>query len=136
MSSSDKKKLQQLQAKWYRKLERSGFKDVEAPDAFGDMRLKQLDSNQLRHGYKSSVQMVNVQRYYELARQFHYQHNFENGREKRLWELHAEGLSAYHISEKLKSDGYRKNVSMTSIKRTVKKLERVMLAQRVGALDD
>lgn len=123
-------KLRKLQAQWYKKLAKAGFKDVESLDSKGDMRLKQLDSNQLRHGYRVSTEMESAQRYYELARQFYWEHVFETSREKEVWRLHSEGLSGAAIASELKT------LSCSSVKRVVQRLREIMMSQRVGELDD
>lgn len=94
------KQFLKLQQKWYRKLARSGFKDIESPLKPGQP-LKHWDSVdfQLDHTKESFLER---QRYYELAGQLLHDFHFKNKVDKKIWEMHSNGVSLTIISEKVK----------------------------------
>ncbi len=120
-----KKQLKKLQALWAKKLERSGFFDIERANG----TLKNHDAYRVREMNANHDVMAARQRYYELARQFYHANTFETSREKRVWHMHSEGESTYTIAGETKS-------SQSDIDRIVRRLAKKMLAQRVGKLDD
>lgn len=94
------KQLLKLQQKWYKKLERSGFKDIESPLKPGQP-LKHWDSIdfQLDHTAESFTER---QRYYELAGQMLHDFQFKSKAHKKIWEMHSKGESLSNISERVK----------------------------------
>lgn len=121
------KQLKKLQQTWQRKLERSGFEDVERPNG----TLKNYDSYRLREMNMTGDVLQARQRYYELARHFYNDHTFETSLEKEVWRLHSEGVTYKEIVKAIK-----RRVSWSSVQRIVVRLAKLMLSQRVGALDD
>jgi hypothetical protein len=128
VSGNDKKNLKQLTRKWYKKLKDSGFDDIEEPSKSGYPTLKFWGSDALRQRNSGQLRMESVQRYYELAGQFFWDANFDTSAEKRIWKMHADGVSGYEIASKLK-------MSKSVVYRVIDKLAREMLSQRVGTDD-
>ncbi len=81
---------------WYKKLEQSGFKDIEKDEH----RLKQwsskLNTDVVRRNWEAKNE------YYSMARRFLNNYKFESNLEKNIWAYHAEGISARNISKLLK----------------------------------
>jgi hypothetical protein len=97
MNSKDFKKLQQ---QWYKKLARSGFKDIERPND-KDEWLVIFDGEFFRNSRRYD-KAESTEKYYTLARQFLHEHVFNTSLEKRIWAEFSEGLSIVQIGLKLK----------------------------------
>jgi len=93
-------KFKKLQQQWYRKIAKAGHVEIENTDHGDKAMLYRWDSHYFasRKGLKSEAQA----RYYELARQFLNDHNFDTSNEKLVWEQHSEGLSIVDIASKLR----------------------------------
>lgn len=100
-----KPNLQQLQQKWYRKLEEQGFKDIE--DTQG--RLKTWTGHALHDEFaeplpehhrkeSSKIHKTSQQEYYRLVGQFLFDKEFPNKEYRKVWQLHAEGKSYKEIA--------------------------------------
>ncbi len=127
MSSRDNKKFRDLQRTWYKKLAKTGFVDAENTDKRKeDMLLQNTQRRLQRYG---TERRLALQRYYELAGHFYWDFKFDTSREKRVWEMHSQGLTGYEIAQKL-------GMSKSVVYRMVKSLAATMLAQRVGEKDD
>ncbi len=92
------KDFKSLQEKWYKKLEKSGFKDAE-------------DSQENLHTWsyifsrncdKHKELMLAKQTYYRMATNFLNDYNFESNLDKVIWEYHANGISVRDIAKLLK----------------------------------
>lgn len=97
--------LKKLQALWYKKLEKSGFKDIEDFDMPGKP-LHHWDGMEIQSKH-TPEQFQEKQRYYELAGQLYYSHGFDSERDKRVWCLHSEGLSSKAIARMCRMKYYR-----------------------------
>lgn len=124
MSRNDKD-YKKLQAKWAKRLTKSGFVDVERPNG----TLINYDSHRLREMNPDTATLEARQRYYELARQFYHDHVFETSTEKEVWRLHSEGVTYKETVKAIK-----RKMSWSSVQRLVVRLAGVMLSQRVGDL--
>lgn len=97
----DSKEFKDLQAKWYKKLANTGFADIEQPDG----NLKNWALSLIRHDETTENAK---QDYYRLAGQLlHSSYPFQSNTERKIWEMHAEGLSIRDIAKKLKSQRIR-----------------------------
>lgn len=122
MSPFKTKQFEQLKAKWYKKLEKTGFKDVETDED----NLKEWDSSIfLRYSQHTSAAR---QEYFILAGQFLNSHNFASKKEKLIWSMHADGLTFQEIANRIKKLRYRV-CSRASMNTVVRKLAEEMLAQ-------
>lgn len=96
----DRKEFKALQALWYRKLEKSGFEDIEDTQKKGEP-LKRWDSTQFqreraRHTFSAK------QTYYERASAFLEKYRFHGEIEKSIWAMHTEGEAIRTIAKALK----------------------------------
>ncbi len=113
--------LKKLQAKWYKKLARSGFEDIEdtsSPNEF----LNTWDSLHFLSRYTVD-QFHARERYFQLATQFLEEHMFDTSREKSIWAEYCTGLSMRAIAR-------NRRVSLHKIRVVIKKLEEAMLGRR------
>lgn len=92
------KEFQKLQKQWYKKLEKTGFKDAEQEDG----NLKVWESSYFSSRYSEGAFSAKED-YYRLAGQFLHSHKFETPKEQRIWSLHAEGKSIRTIAKELKT---------------------------------
>ena len=88
-----------LQKKWYGKLAKQGFEDIEDTNR-EDKPLKSLHNHRF---YLIPVeQRLATESYYEMARQLLNEYKFKNSTHKRIWELHCQGLSRRKIAKHIK----------------------------------
>lgn len=83
-----------LQKKWYGKLEDDGFQDAEREDG-----ALQNWSTQFSRGNLEFNQ--SKEEYFRLAGHFLHDHRFANETERRVWELHTNGMSTGKIAKAL-----------------------------------
>lgn len=95
-SQFETKKFKELNAKWAKKLEKSGFEDIEQPDG----RLQTWHSEWFKYRANPTLDLAK-QDYYRHAGYFLYEHKFKSELEKEIWEFHAEGISIREISKLL-----------------------------------
>lgn len=141
-----KAELKKLQAKWYKKLAKSGFKDIEEsedrlkqghgryiPEQIKKGRLRVTEYNNKAYTARNkntiaqegeAIQLLTEakQRYYELARQFCHEYEFKTAREASIWAEHAEGVSARSIAKRRRMDDNK-------VFKLIAYLEGVMLAR-------
>lgn len=127
MSSKPRKQhiktLEEQKTKWYARLKRDGFKDIE--DSEG--RLDQYASSALTHNYRDPIIFEAKERYYQLAGQFLHTYKFNSRLEKFMWEQHCSGVSILNIVKEIRHRGlstYRDEVHKTLQRLTKKMLER------------
>lgn len=89
-NSNDFKKLQK---KWYDKLAKSGFEDIEKDE---DYLKKYSTIDNVKN-----IQPVN-ETYYRLAGQFFYDYKFKTLTEKIIWKYHSEGFTYSELPDKVK----------------------------------
>lgn len=90
------KEFKKLQEKWYGKLKRSGFEDIERSDESlkkWSLMFVTDDSTEITREAKTE--------YYRAAGHFLHDHQFDSTTEKRIWELHSSGLSIRNIVKML-----------------------------------
>lgn len=99
---SQSKEFKEIQDKWYAKLKKEGFEDIE------DVSETHRPERDLKKWHSFAFQLNNSaddysdkERYYQLAGQFLHEYEFKNKLERSIWEGHAEGLSIREISRKL-----------------------------------
>lgn len=107
MSSPFKtKEFKDLEKKWYDKLEKKGFHDIERTDAVG------RESNRLKNDVIAHVLQTYTpekfaikEEYYRLAGQFLHEYKFKSENERTIWKMHSEGTSVRDIIKALKKKG-------------------------------
>ena len=92
-----------LQAKWNKKLADSGFVDIEEPNSPLEW-LKRWDSNYFarRTAWRGPERMAAQADYYHQCFQFLHNHQFDVELERKIWAMHADGISAAQIKRKLR----------------------------------
>lgn len=108
-----KQSLKQLTDLWYKKLEKSGFKDAES-------RTGKLNTWESSHAiteagdaYKQLKPFTNYlqyqtmlsqrEEYFRLAGFFLYDNKWKNKRDRRLWELHCEGMPIRKMAKRFRT---------------------------------
>jgi hypothetical protein len=89
------KKFKALKAKWDKKLKNTGFEDVENED--GSLKASthpKAISFALRDKEEREA-------YYGIATQLLHTYTFVDEIEKRIWEMHCEGIAVRHIMKEL-----------------------------------
>jgi hypothetical protein len=114
------KAFEALNAKWYDKLKKSGFEDAESDedhltDWSRTLFLKRPEYDQSK------------EEYYRLAGQFLHDHTFRTETERKIWELHQDGVSIRKIVKLLRKK--RLKVSHVGVFNTIKSLASVMVQQ-------
>jgi hypothetical protein len=116
------KTLKEEQDKWYARLAKDGFKDIEDRDE----KLKQYASSALTHNYRVPLVFDAKERYYQLAGQFLHMHKFDSRLEKFMWSQHCEGVSIEDIVDKVKIKGMK--TYKREVHETLQRLTKEMLA--------
>jgi DNA-directed RNA polymerase specialized sigma subunit len=108
-----KKELKALQSEWYKKLEETGFKDIEdtnSPNeylkAWAKWDFVKLDQDK----------MAEVEKYFYEARDVFNWYEFANEREQLIWTYHCEGDSIREIAAKIK-------LAKSAVQRILKKMK-------------
>lgn len=100
-------KLKKLTAKWYAKLSKKGFEDIEQDET----RLKKWSETYFKKGNlnQSHPSVVNAKlEYYNMCRSFLHEYKFKNKTERKMFEMHSEGQGVRVIAEELGT--YRRKV--------------------------
>lgn len=115
------KEFNRLKEKWYKKLEDSGYRDIEQDEN----HLKEWDSYAFKSRYNKHL-YASKETYFQLAGQFLHTFEFESKRHKVIWELHSNGMSITQIANALKSKRF-KSPNRTSVHTVVQALSKEML---------
>lgn len=110
-----------LQKHWDKKLADSGFEDAENRDG----KLKEWSKSTYARRTIADVSMESKQEYYRAAGQFLYSHRF-SAFERKVWELHSEGISMRHIVKTLK-DKHSIETYKRQVHETIQKLVKIMM---------
>lgn len=127
--------FKKLNAKWKKKLETSGFEDIEHEKdylkrpASGKFNTKTEGRDfQLKHVYYQSVE-----EYYRLAGQFFHDYPFKDNKEKCIWELHKDGISIRDSLKILRAKRFK--VYKDFIEKTIQRLAKEMLSRASVSAD-
>lgn len=119
MSKHQTDKFKELQSKWYAKLKRSGFDDIEkSEDA-----LHTYDKRYFNKTY-DLPRFLAKQEYYRLAGQFLHEYKDFTPFERKVWELHAEGMSIFDIVSVIRK---KQKTSRDSVHSVIKKFRKEMV---------
>ena len=111
MSPKDKK----LQQKWYAKLKKDGFKDIE----HDEHTLTEYSSVYFKKHTHDEI--VEKQRYHDMSTAFLEQYKFENNVDRIVWEYHTNGISVRDITQLLKKIKVKTN--RNSVAQLIRKLK-------------
>lgn len=93
--------FKKLQKKWYKKLEKSGFEEAEDVDSVEEFMLRWHDKDIKAKG--TWDQLVARAAYYQTAEAHALDGHFDTALDKRIWTLHAQGLTVREIAQKVKT---------------------------------
>lgn len=125
MSQSFKtKEFKQLKDKWYKKLAKAGFTDIEQDED----NLHKWDSFRFIGDRTKSNYQYNPE-YFTLASLFLDSHKFKTSRDLKIWTLHAEGKTIREIVKILKEKRI-KSCRAWVVFSTVKRLRELMFIKR------
>lgn len=113
--SRKKTNIDDEKSKWYKKLEREGFNDIEQDED----NLKVWSSVFSKRHSIEQIQAKQV--YYQMATNFLEDYEFGIRREEIIWAYHSEGISYRNISKLLKK--VRIKLSHTAVQNIVHKLQ-------------
>jgi hypothetical protein len=101
----DQAKFKKLRDKWYAKLEKTGFKDIE-DNKYDEPKLKVYDYLK----FKAIPPDLHEARkkYYSNCRDVLNVHRFESVLHRKIWELHTDGMSLREIERAIKQE-YKKD---------------------------
>lgn len=120
MSYWDKDEFRRLQKTWYRKIKNDGFKDIESENG---LSLKEWNSN----FFKNRLVYIKYQctlQYYQKGSEILQTYSFENQYEKKIWQLHMEGMTVRQIAKTLKSYKKKKSTIHTIIEKIARTIKR------------
>jgi hypothetical protein len=127
--------FKKLQDRWTKKLEDSGFVDIEQPEHFKsgvpDGALKTWVGRKYSKPSAPDIETLQErEEYYRLAGQFLWSHKFSSGAERLIWELHSNGKSIRNIVKELKTKNHRRMegrlVNKRLVHETVQRLVKTM----------
>lgn len=121
MNWNKTKDFKKLQKKWYERLKRRGFKDIEHDDTHlkqfsGKTSIDREDGSSKLDTWAEMGITVKIKdhwktEYYSRARKFLGEYRFKNKTERKIFEMHSEGVGVRVIADKLNS--YRRKVHET-----------------------
>jgi hypothetical protein len=116
------KSYKEIREVWYKKLETSGFKDIETNDY-------NLKTNSNVFAKKRSIKSQDSKyEYFYMARQFLNDYKFNSRKEQIIWEYWSEGMSVTGIVETLrKTKIVPKNFDNNKAFSIITKLKEIML---------
>lgn len=96
------KEFKALQDKWYAKLKKEGFDDIERNGG----GLKTDPMQNIKTFYDQSS-FEAKQSYHSSVGYFLHHHTFNNEKERLIWEFHSQGVSIRDTVEALQKKGYK-----------------------------
>ena len=97
------KEFKELKSFWYKKLEESGFKDLENDEGVIAWRKGQTSSDFIHNILSRRGCALQVKEHYRFASHYLHKANFKSELERQVWELYCEGLSSRKIVSELKN---------------------------------
>jgi hypothetical protein len=107
------KEFESLKSKWYKKLEKSGFEDLEHSDE---------NSPYLKHGsFQASMQFYTQEKetYYRLWTNYLSHNKIEDHKLNLVFSMHSEGETLTQITNLLKSRNFKKPKSIFWVQKTI-----------------
>src|SRR5271166_5977613 len=120
------KAFKELQAKWYKKLEKEGFEEIEQEDGnlkHWSSRVFAAKFNGVFFEDKKSY-YESVETYYRTAGHFLNEYDFKSDKDRLIWELHSEGFSVREIVLTMKKKNFK--VTTKKVYNVVKNLAKIM----------
>lgn len=98
MSPFKSRQFKELEREWYGKLKESGFEDIE-DNSTEERRLRSWHN--LRFSNFSPIKICMISSYYSYSADLLQTHRFINEEQKRIWELHCNGLTEREIAKEV-----------------------------------
>lgn len=115
--------FKKLNDKWKKKLDKSGFDDIEQDE--DRLKLYHKDQFYRARANEQAGGFEAKQDYYYLTTQFLNDYSFENKQDKKIWAEHDKGLSVPEIVKEL-------NLTFGTVKKTITKLKKSMSVMYLG----
>ena len=115
MRKKTKNEYERERDKWYAKLKKDGFKDIEHSEDI----LTEYSTVFFKNHTVEEIEAK--QRYHDMANAFLEHYKFENKRDRIIWEYHTNGISARDIASLLKKVKIKTN--RTTISQTILRLK-------------
>lgn len=112
-------KFKKLNAKWAKKLLKSGFEEIEDTNSPREW-MKQHHAHYFSNRHDLS-QFEDVKRYYELATHLLNTYKFKNKTHRAIWEHHSNGIAEREISKILKIRDYDVRKTIRRIRLAIKR---------------
>lgn len=110
----DTKKFKQLQKKWYGRLEKSGFEDIENED--GSLKAT-TDSRTIKNSLKDKLER---ETYDSVAREFLNTYEWPEITEKLIWAAHVDNMGMARIAKMLHITYYMVRTTIVRIQKLAK----------------
>lgn len=107
--------FRELRRQWMKKLEDSGFKDIEKWDLSEYRIVQEFDQLKRRQNFQM---MSQVTTYYSEAVEFLDVHQFKDEMDREIWEKHVKGLSTHEIRHQV-----TRRISQPAIWKRLKQLK-------------
>lgn len=119
-----------LQDKWYQRLKKEGFRDVEVRDHTDTAVLKSWDSFRFQARF-TPESFEDVSTYYYRAYQFLHCYEFSNTVDEITWKLHVNGCPIRDIAFHLKNE-HKVRTNKDYVRAIIKRLQCVMKGQETN----
>ena len=122
MCPSKVKNFKSLRDEWYQILKEDGFNDIEQTDGL----LKFWTNTRFRVVHNVEL-YESKKKYFELAGQYCHDGIFKSEINRKIWQLHSEGLSIREIADKIKetSKNYKKSKVHKVVNETAKEMLKI-----------
>jgi hypothetical protein len=114
-------RFKNLQKKWDKKLEKSGFQDIENRRGYF-VDHKSFYDLTLRKNFSTTDTFENTRSYYSIARSIATNYKFPSEEMKMIWTMHSEGQTLSEIAEAM-------NTSKQNIFNRLKKIIKILVNQ-------
>jgi len=98
-------KFRKLQDRWYKKLARLGFNDIEQDDNYLNQTSYVLSASGKGDLDKALLSIEAKTEYYSICRRFLQAYQFESEVDRKIFEYHSEGVGIRDIVKKVKLRG-------------------------------
>lgn len=102
-----KEKYERLRDRWYAKLKKSGFEDIEQDEDNLKIWSSTYFGHRLRTNHAGGWQAKAA--YYSMAERFLHEYQFSSNLEHAIWEYHTNGISIRDITDTLKKAKVKTN---------------------------
>jgi len=100
-----------LKTRWYKKLKKEGFNDIENND--GSLKAE-VDPRTISYALSNKESR---EEYYKKAEEFLANHKGFIEQERQIWALHCQGMGAVRISKLLKITLYRADSTLANLRK-------------------